>query len=402
MPARPGVKHLMKHPPHHHLRYCDLRPAKASNRVSGLPDASRLAYFFNARSALHHLFLHLAEGGRRRVLMPAFHCVSMVDPALAAGMDVHFYRVDRSLAVDVDDLMSQATPDVAAVVIVNFFGFAAEIGEARDRLAALGISIVEDCSHSFVDVAAFRLAGERGDFSVYSFAKVAACGVGGGLHQRAPRMGRVALHRSSWRESIVRTKRLLEPLLLSADEGSLPRRLYLKAESWRLRARPGPTPVDHDAAPAAAVSPLDFDRRLAWTRMPLLPRLILAAADLRAIATHRRANHEIYARELAASATPVSVQPVLQDGVCPWAYPVLVGDRARHDVVLRDKGVPVWTFGDQLHDSLPVRASERAIADARFLADHLLCLPVHQGLPHDVVASFARVVAASHLPPPRA
>jgi len=132
-------------------------------------------------------------------------------------------------------------------------------------------------------------------------------------------------------------------------------------------------------------------------RMPALPRWILGAADLPGIAAARRRNYEVYSEILAAPGAPPSIYPQLDEAVCPWAYPIIVKDRALHDQRLRGLGVPVWTFGDLLHPDLEQAATRAAFEDARYLSRQVLCLPVYQGLPPEAVAGFARTVAAAGL-----
>lgn len=393
----------MKYPPHPSLRYCDLRVANASNRWSALPGCGELAYFFDARSALHHVFVHLRRQGRTRVLLPAFHCISMVEPAVHAGLEITYYHVDRHLRTSFDELLTLATQDVAAVVFVNYFGFPTAFECAVPELDRRGIRTIEDCSHSFLDPGRFALTGGRADFSVYSLGKVVACGTGGGLRQRPRLLAPAALAKSSLLDSMVRSKRLLEQVVLSADDETLVKRAYLALESFRLRLRgqARALPSDDPGYAAAASNPaLGFDEKRARTRIPRLSKLLLQVADLRAIAARRRQNYQIYSDVLASMAAPPSVLPSLIDYVCPWAYPVLLADRGRHDVALRAQGVPVWTFGDQLHPSLAGRASPRALEDAQFLAAHLLCLPTHQGLPPEAVSEFADIVKRASLPTP--
>lgn len=399
----------MRYPPHPLLRYRDLRVPRASSRLASIAEAREIVYLYNARSALFHLFRHLTSNRRRRVLMPAFHCVSMVEPALHAGLDVSYYRIDRRLRIDHDEVLARAGSDVAAFVFVNFFGFPAAVETLLEELRRRNIATIEDCSHSFLTPKPFGLTGGRGDFSVYSFAKLIPSAIGGGLRDSQARFAVPQLSRPPLRDSIVVTKRLLEQTILSADDRLWLKSLYLALESARMRIwqRPATPPaterdLTHVVRPAAAVAfgALAFDPVQARTSFGGLPHCILQIADLREISDRRRSNYQLYASQLANVDAPLSLLPHLDEGVCPWAYPVLLSDRSSHDVRLRSLGVPVWTFGDQLHPSLDHASFPGAAADARHLAAHLLCLPVHQGLPPEAVEQFARTVANAGLPAP--
>jgi hypothetical protein len=331
----------------------------------------------------------------------------MIDPALHAGLEVSYYRVDRNLGIDVEDALAHAGEDVCAFVFVNFFGFPADIDKIAPELRRRGIAIIEDSSHSFLAWQPYGLAGGRGDYTVYSFAKLVPCGVGGGLRAHGQPFEAPALLRSAPKDSVVRSKRLLEQAILSADERSSLRRAYVALEVARVerkRAKSagqgtgGTRAVEPAQGGACSFGNLAFEPFHARTRIPWLPHRILKGADLRDIAARRRRNYSLYAEQLAHLVAPPSVLPELGDSVCPWAYPILVADRAQHDVRLRSLGVPVWTFGDLLHPNVEAFASPAAATDARFLSTHLLCLPVHQGLQPDTIAGFARIVADANLP----
>jgi perosamine synthetase len=316
------------------------------------------------------------------VLLPSFHCHSVVEPALRAGIDVRFYRVDRTLRPDLDDVLAKARADVAAVLFINYFGFPAAFEPVAADLRARDVLLVEDCSHSFLQVAPLALSGGCGDVSVYSFWKLVPSGVGGAMRGTVPGP-RPRLRRSSLRQSVVRSARMIEQAALAAPT-SLLARAWQRADEIRKRAR---SVRSATLSPTAASGPAEhFSETEARTRMPWLARHVLRCADLAAVATARRANFVTYAAALDPSAV-VPLISALPERVCPWAYPVLVPDRSRHDRKLRELGVPVWTFGDVLHPALDAQPASAASADARFLAERLLCLPIHQGIePADIQA----------------
>lgn len=386
-----GSPTRMKRQPHPTLEFSDLLPAEGSGRFASLPGSSELEMFFNARSALYHLFLRLRSQGKNHVLLPAYHCVSLVEPALRAGMEVSFFRIDRALGVDWDEVLSLGRSDTAAILFINYFGFPASFECVLPELRAREITVIEDCSHSFLLSGPPRLAGQRADFCIYSFWKLVPSGVGGALWSaRTP--VHAELSAPPLRDSVVRTKRLLEQALVAREQRSMFARLYMRAETLRVgrrttARRPNNNP-DFPFDPA-----LEFDEGQAATCLPWLPSHILRSADLHRVVTARRANYHMYASRLGVDLTAGhAVLADLPPAVCPWAFPLLVPSRNAHDRRLRERGVPVWTFGDVLHPRLASAASVAAIADARSLADQLMCLPVHQRISPEDVQEFADMV----------
>src|SRR5262245_25154687 len=99
------------------VRFGDLtRPRRAAtSRVLG---SARLHYTYNGRGAIYQLLEGIPASRGDSVLVPGFHCTSMIDPVLHAGYRPEFYRIKRDLSVDHDDLRRRLRPGVAAVIIV--------------------------------------------------------------------------------------------------------------------------------------------------------------------------------------------------------------------------------------------------------------------------------------------
>src|SRR5262245_47476187 len=86
------------------LRWRDLIgfPPRATS-WKHLPNSRRVRLAFNGRAAIHQYFVSLAstspKRSRRVVLVPAFHCPTVVDPIIHAGYTVRYFAVDPDLKV---------------------------------------------------------------------------------------------------------------------------------------------------------------------------------------------------------------------------------------------------------------------------------------------------------------
>ena len=284
-------------PPHPQLRACDLRRPPSVPSLPRLIDEAGVHRFFNARAALYQLARALRARGRDRVLLPAFHCPSVVEPILRAGMRPVFYRIDRNLEVDLADVRRRIDGNVAAAVFINFLGFPSRFEPLLAELRAREILVVEDCAHACVSVDPLELSGRRADAAVYSFWKLVPSGVGGGLWlaQGAPRQ-LPRRQRAPLADSVVRAKRLAEQVITGMGDDSALARAYALAESTRVHAkkwlsgrRAG---VARSAAPAPAAGPVTeppepseyfFSERLASSKLPWMTERIMARADLPAL-----------------------------------------------------------------------------------------------------------------------
>lgn len=370
---------------------------------------------YNARGALLQLSHELGPAVGDEVLVPAYHCPSGVMPLIAAGLRPVFYRIRPDLSIDHDNLRAKLGPRTRAVIVIHFFGFAVDLTPLQD-LRARGVALVEDWSHSFLEGSPAHLPTLQGDVQVFSFWKLVPSGVGGAIRRGPTWRAAPALTRSPppWRDTAVRFKRMLE----NAIEHSEHRRTKATMrglENLRLALKPGAggAPVETPLADAdelreqvSHASPDSergedyyvFDLRLAQSAMPTTALRILRAADLSAVAQRRRDNYDRYARLLRDDTTVRPLFPQRPADCCPWVFPVLLPDRDRIDQHWRRQGVALHTFGIHLHSALYASGDPAMIADARRLAQEVLCLSIHQDLSPDQISASANLIRTLPLP----
>ena len=377
---------------HPYTRFSDLIP----RRHRGLPlpaESERFHYTYNARAAIYQFLCSLPRSERDTVLVPAFHCPTVVTPALRAGFKVEFYRVRRDLTLDTDDATAKISDRIAAVVAINYFGFPANLDPMLAAARHAGIPLIEDCSHSFLRTNPLGFTGLRGDASVYSFWKIVPSMVGGGLRINNPEFeqrfdsGPLPLG-----NSVKRCKLMLEEAINGTDNAIVKAGFnFLERQRVRLKTRGRAS-----AAPAAATLSIDdvfpFDPTLACARIPAVSRMVMEGSDLAAVAEARRRNYEAMSASLADSPRLQMLRAVLPPEVCPWAVPVILRDRRNLDYRLRAQGVPLYTHGDTLHPLVFAGPPSPMLDDARFLADNLLCLAIHQHLSEEDVRSYSATI----------
>ena len=364
---------------------------RADPRSVALLGQPGLDLCFNARSALLTVFDEIVRSadkpaGKRKVLLPAFHCPSAVTPAIMAGLEPVFYRIRRDLSIDIADLSAKCGPDIATGLIIHFFGQEPDPAAAQ-VLTQSGAKVVEDCSHSFLRSSPLRLAGSaQSDYRVFSFWKIVPSGVGGGVWRREDaRGGATNLSASANKDSIRAYKLQLEEAITRNGWGPA-RSSLLALENLRLKLKP-----TAKAAPQRMPSVEDGEayypvsRQQANGRMPSFARRLLLASDLNGIAARRRENYSRYLAGRQHLGPMVLPMPELQPDACPWVMPVLLENRSAIDYRLKEAGVALHTFGIYLHSDLFKSGDAHCIADARFLAERLLCMAVHQDLrPADI------------------
>ena len=356
------------------------RPQAATIRLLQTPG---LELTFNARGALLAAFSEIAAKGGRKVLVPAFHCPSAISPVLLAGLEPVFYRIKRDLSIDYVDLLSKVDPAVSAVLVIHFLGLVPNLAPLAS-LQRTGVAIVEDCSHSFLEVNPIRLTGHpASDYRIYSFWKILPSGVGGGLWRSAAATAsgtRAMRSQARLKNRLRNFKHVLEESIEHAGFSALlaPLRLLESARN-RLR-KPAQQGGTDQALTQRGEDYYPIEPELMHSTLPPHARRIIEASDLQSVATQRRLNYARYSAQAARLGAMQPLAPTLSEHSCPWVYPVLLNGRDGIDRKLKAAGVPLHTFGLYLHSALFEKGDARTIADARFLADHVLCLSVHQDL----------------------
>lgn len=380
-----------------------LLPAPGRLEVRDLLKSAQLELTYNGRGALFTAYLEIAStSSRRTVLLPSFHCPSAITPALMAGLKPIYYRIRPDLSVDEEHLWSKVTDDVAAVLIIDFFGTSTKL-TSRRALQDRGIALVEDCSHSFYrsDDGSLRLAGHAdSDYCVYSFWKIVPSGVGGALLRRQTRAGQPRRPMAPWSARMRAFKAEFEHAIEWSDRPLL-KKVYSRAETMRLRLRPGRSRSISPETPTleAGEGFYPVDEVLALSAIPRYALRIVESSDLADIAARRRANFLAFARcrQMMRPMRPLVAS--LAEDACPWVYPVLLEDRCNWDYKLRARGVALHTFGIYLHSTLFAQTEDQAmLADARYLARRILCLSIHQDLRPTDIARTTGIVASTLSP----
>lgn len=147
-----------------------------------LPKVSDQCFTFSGRNAIDLAVRDiLSERDVKRVFVPSYSCVSMLQAFLDRGIRVEFYRVGFE-----DGLFTYELPDAdrnSAVLIMSYFGLSAKNAhEAVSALHAKGAVIIEDITHSLFLREAYS---EHSDYLVASLRKWFAAPAGGFLGKRS-------------------------------------------------------------------------------------------------------------------------------------------------------------------------------------------------------------------------
>ncbi len=127
----------------------------------------------SGRAALAVILLGLRRlSDRRRVIIPAYSCPTMVQSVLKAGLQPVLCDVSvQTLDLDRGRLDELLTDDVLAVVPAHLYGLAQDERDLVEIGRQRGIWIVEDAAQAFGSMLGGRMVGTWGDAGLYSLGR---------------------------------------------------------------------------------------------------------------------------------------------------------------------------------------------------------------------------------------
>ncbi len=332
--------------------------------------------FTLGRYALAQAYLQCGVGRQGTLLAPAYHCRTMLDPAISLGADIELYHLALDLSPDLAslaDCVSRCAQPVKALLVSHYFGFSQNLEPLVEFCAQHGLALIEDCSHALFNLAAAGAGGARhaightGRFGIASPYKFFPSEDGGVLwangdyrlqtsQQRTPR---IIQELKGLLHAVQRAQAgTEEPDVnqLDAQISAVSGKLQLTGRDQTLQsAAPSPYYVSGEAH-------LKNLRGSRW---------IMRHTNVKRLVDRRRANYRQWLAAIAGLPHCQALFPELPADCVPYMFPLLIERPEIHFFALKQLGVPVWRWDDMAVSTCPVATSYRLT---------LLHLPCHQEL----------------------
>jgi len=345
-----------------------------TDRNQGIPSLFRgrkISYSFNTRVAIRKACDLLGLKPGDEVLAPAYNCGSELDPLRHAGLAITLYPVHKDTRIDLAGIEALVSARTRAVYLTHYFGFLQPETQALRALCDRhGLVLIEDCALSLLS-GQTPAEGFAGDISVFCFYKFFPVLGGGamvinnkdinGEVEFTARVPRSKVNRKRIRHGL---EMLLGPRGLSA----------LKS----LLRRPKSSQVTPSDNAVLEMPPhYYFDPDIKDARIDIFASRPIRSFDPNNAIRKRRENYLTYLRQLSGINGVEPLFPNLPDNVCPLSMPVLLKCRDSIADALIEKNIAAtpWWSGYNRHLTWGPDC-----ADARYLKDHVLSLPVNQHL----------------------
>jgi len=346
--------------------------------MKGVPDwwntpSKQTICFHRARTCIAFSCKLLGMHSGDEVLIPSYNCGSEIDPLLFMGMKVIMYRVDHNGQVDLDDVERRITEKTRALYVTHYFGWPQDTIKLKQICTDRGLKLIEDCALALFSQSETSPMGRLCDASVYSLPKFLPVPDGGFLVLNLDVAPAKQLPGKPLLGEIIKSSLPFLKRWFLSGFGSISDTSYAKNKEIKSSEMNGV-----DRCPSIPESyyydPLRYHRSMSKTTRGLLNLL-----NIEDIVNARKRN---YTALLEAITHSTSIRPFFNDlpsGVCPIMLPLVVEDR--HVLVswLKSKGIPAIAWWSGYHRKL----DWSEFSEARYLKDHIVCLPVHQNLNDD-------------------
>lgn len=363
----------------------DFLPLFAKESIADMFNATHIWLTMNGRNAIYHSLKAFGVMPGDTVLLPAFHCTALVDPVLAFGARVRYYTVHRDFTLELDEIEFLVKQGVQALLYIHYFGFPAPVAALQKISRTYEVKLIEDCSHALFGRISDRPVGTFGHAAVYSFRKTLPVQDGGALilnnvvengfspRFKAPWLYHVRMSKWTW-ESMRGQDQNTNQVPMHSSRTEFKDSFVLKK--------------NHFKGPNSQEDPEFIE---SWANWPISwpSRWLLLRSKTGMIRRRRTENYLRLHERLAQIDRLKPCFPELYCSVCPLGYPCIVESNERFDYKLRRYGIPAFSFGETLHDSL----NRSEFPDSEFLSKNLTILPVHQRLSDNDIDKMAETIA---------
>ena len=375
----PVQRHLPKRPV---LDWADFVGARQPSLPS-IADLPHRQLTTSGRAAIYHALKLANPAPGSAVLVPTYHCPTMIAPVVLLGLEPIFYPINAQ-GLPALELISDADARRANCLLApHYFGITQSFAHLRQWCEATNTLLIEDCAHAFYGMAGERPVGAWGDYAITSLTKFFPILEGGLLASASRPIPALSLAPRTLKEEL---KGAFDISHMATAHGRL-KGLGLFIDSLRGdRGRSAPKRPEQTAAaapppdPAPTTSACMHDSDMARVNSAPLrsTRWLTAHLPQQQACTHRQRLFARYADALSALPGARALHAELPANTAPYAFPLWVDDAERVYHTLRIAGVPVYRW-DRRWPGTPHLAGDQG----PLWSTHVLQLLCHQSLTVD-------------------
>jgi perosamine synthetase len=335
--------------------------------TAGWIDSPNARFYSRGRYAMTDAYRMCGVGPGSALLVPSYHCRSMLDPAIRLDAELVFYPLRPDLQPDIAQLkcsLKGARDKPVALLFTHYFGFAQPVDEILDFCQQNAIALIEDCSHCLCMPSSESNLGNSGRYCVSSPYKFFPVEDGGLLRANSgttmPAQATISQGLVQEVKGAIRTlKQALAtmPTLNGEDVANRPSMPLATKGSDSLCESLGTS--RYYAHSSERSRPLAISL---WT---------MRHTDIERLKYRRRAHYARWVEAVARLPNCKALYSDLPEACVPYMFPLWISRPETEFFALKRLGVPIWRWDDIAVSTCPVATEYRT---------HLLHLPCHQEL----------------------
>jgi glycosyltransferase involved in cell wall biosynthesis len=356
--------------------------------MPGVLDARHRRYTISGRAAIALSLRVLGVEANDKVLVPTYHCPTMVAPILQAGAQPMFYPITATGAPNLQWLEQSDLTDVRAMLATHYFGLPQPMAVVRGFCVAHGFGLIEDCAHAFFGVSDDWPVGSWGDVAIASLTKFFPVPEGGVIASATRSLSELKLARRGWYAELKAAADAIElgvvhdrfPGLNSAFAS------VIGVKNWLRDSNRGSHPAGND--PSTVMDPV-AEQMLSSSRPATVARWIARSVHRSRIVELRRRNYAELAKQLSGLAGARPLRAQLPEAAAPYVFPLYVDDPTSYQR-LRATGIPIFRW-DEVWPGTPELEGDHGLD----WSTHVFQMGCHQDLSVqdlDAIATKVRTI----------
>lgn len=370
--------------------------------VRSILDAGEARAVTSGRIAIALALRQMNIGAGDGVLVPSFHCASMIEPVTWSGATPVFYRINADTSVNLDDIAAKLDGTTKVLMVTNYFGFPQDLSTIRSFCDRHGLLMLEDCAHCFLGEHKGKPVGSYGDYAIASSMKFFPIYEGGLLVSARHSLAPVALRSGGAGFEAKAALNALEDSFEYGRLGLVKALLWLplatKDYLWGSIKKHKPSGTPSSMAPGSSEGGFSFDPNWLDKRSSIFSRAMLKLVSLPRMGALRRKNYLKIAAALDGLPGCRPLFASLPEGVYPWVFPLLTENPQPVFNALKSQGVPIIRFGEYLWPGVDASVC----ADSVDLSKRVMSFSCHQELREEeldwMIANIQEALQAHKLP----
>ena len=333
----------------------------------------------------------LGIGSGDKVLVPTYHCPTMIAPIVSQGAQPFFYPLNSDGAPNLDWIKQADTLGVRAILVPHYFGLPQPLSAIRHWCDLQGIFLIEDCAHALFGTSDDRPIGYWGDLAIASLTKFLPVPEGGCLVNNTLPTPLPLLNRPN---AIGQIKAGLDIIHVGVKHGRLQglgsfiRGLYSILGLFKPKTRLQESATDPSPADGFTIDTAQAHRAVTYAS-----RWIAQRASRERIVSLRRERYMFFAQAFSGLTGVRPLQPSLPEMCAPYVFPLWADQPDPGYAELRRLEFPVSRW-DRMWPTVSVIENDSGIK----WSHHILQLACHQDLTHKEMHQMVDTVKRIYAP----